>query len=428
MRQKLMCIVAMLVPMCCPAQERIILLNEGNWQADNGKVTYFANGDIVSNQWFRDVNGEKLGDTPNDIVQAADNLIAIAVNWSNIVQFIDCEGRAVAATEDVPNNRKLATDGSHVYVTSYGHECRVGNTFRDFTRGFVAKIDLSTFQVTETCEVGYEPEGIAHYGGHLFVANTGGYAFQEAHDYETTVDIIDAATMKIVRSIDTGQINLYGKMSQSGRYLCINSPGNYYDVPASTIILDCEAALNGAPDGQCFVRLDYAATYSCTAADGSFYAIGSRYSYYTGEYEFNYVTIDPQAVMSSAGAEGVYDDRLPGTVLTDIQAMGMPYGIYVNPYTGYIYATDAGPFAAAGAMYQWSPEGRLLGKHHVYINPAHFLALKPDGGTDGIGEAMQQGEDGGRLYDLQGRPVARPRSGLAIVRSGNGTTRKVLMK
>ena len=50
------------------AQERIILLNEGNWQADNGRVSYFENGTMVSNQWFREKNGYKLGDTPNDII------------------------------------------------------------------------------------------------------------------------------------------------------------------------------------------------------------------------------------------------------------------------------------------------------------------------------------------------------------------------
>lgn len=89
-------------------QERIILLNEGNWQADNGRITYFEDGKVVSNQWFRDVNGYKLGDTPNDIIAVNDSLIAIAINWSNIVQFIKPDGKAVAATEDVPNNRKLA--------------------------------------------------------------------------------------------------------------------------------------------------------------------------------------------------------------------------------------------------------------------------------------------------------------------------------
>ena len=41
------------------AQERLILLNEGMWQADNGRLTYFEDGQVVSNQWFRDQNGQK---------------------------------------------------------------------------------------------------------------------------------------------------------------------------------------------------------------------------------------------------------------------------------------------------------------------------------------------------------------------------------
>ena len=109
------------------------------------------------------------------------NLIAIAVNWSNIVQFITPAGKAVAATEDVPNNRKLASDGRYVYVSSYGHECGTTDGTREFTKGYVAKIDTETFKVVDAVEVGYEPEGIAYYGGFLFVANTGGYAFQENH-------------------------------------------------------------------------------------------------------------------------------------------------------------------------------------------------------------------------------------------------------
>lgn len=398
------------------ARERLIVLNEGTWQADNGRVTYFEDGAVVSNQWFRDVNGSKLGDTPNDIIRVNDNLIAIAVNWSNIVQFIRPDGRAVAATEDVPNNRKLATDGRYVYVSSYGHECAVDGRDVEFTKGFVAKIDVATFKVVAACEVGYEPEGIAFYDGHLFVANTGGYAFQESHDYETTVSVIDAETMTVTRTVDTGQINLYGKMSQSGRYLCINSPGDYYEVPAATIILDCEAVLNGNSDEACFTKLDYAATYNCVAADGTFYAIGSRYSYITSEYTFNYITIDPEAVMESAGYDGV-TGALPGTVLADIKGMSMPYGIYVNPYSGYIYASDASSFADAGALYQWLPEGRFLGKFKTYINPAHFLALPDDSsGIDDIVPDTDTADD--PLYNLQGIRVTAPRSGEIYIRSG----------
>ncbi len=372
--------IAVLACLACSiaasAQERLIVLNEGTWQADNGRVTYFENGHVVSNQWFRDKNGMKIGDTPNDIIQVNDNLIAIAINWSNIVQFIRPDGTAVAATEDVPNNRKLCSDGRYVYVTSYGHECGTISGTKYFTKGYVAKIDVNTFKVVAATEVGYEPEGIALYKGHLFVANTGGYAFEENHDYETTVSILNASTMELVKNVDVEQINLYGKMPQSGRYLCINSPGDYYGLSAACIIFDCEKALQG--DKDCFVKLEYASTYSCTAMDGTFYAIGSRFSYYTSDYVFNYVTIDPVEVMASSGGSGV-EERLPGTVLNDIKQMSMPYGLYVNPYTGYIYGTDAASFASSGTLYQWSPEGQLLGTHKVYINPAHFLALPPDG-------------------------------------------------
>lgn len=400
------------------AQEKIILLNEGNWQTDNGRMTYFENGRIVSNEWFREINGIKLGDTPNDIIQINDDLIAIAINWSNIVQFITPEGKAVAATEDVPNNRKLASDGRYVYISSYGHECKVGDRFETFTRGYVAKIDITDFKVVDAVEVGWEPEGIALYDGKLFVANTGGYAFNENHDYETTVSVIDAATMKIVRTVDTGIINLYGKMSQSGRYLCINSPGDYYDIPACCMVFDCRAALDGRPDNECFTRLDYASTYSTVTTDGKFFAVGSRFSYYTMEYTFNYITIDPALVMASGGSAGV-EESMPGTMMNDIKKMTQPYGIYVNPYTGYMYATDAGEFVAGGALYQWDPQGHLVGTWGVYINPAHFLALPPDGHFQGISDitAPEQQADG-PVYNLQGVRVSRTIPGQLYIRAG----------
>lgn len=415
MRKTIFTLILAVMANMAMAQEKIILLNEGNWQADNGRISYFENGTVMSNQWFRDMNGYKLGDTPNDIIQVNDNLIAIAINWSNIVQFITPEGRAVAATEDVPNNRKLASDGRYVYISSYGHECGTVDGMKEFTKGYVAKIDINTFKVVAATEVGYEPEGIAYYKGHLFVANTGGYAFQEDHEYETTVSILDAETMTLVRNVDTRQINLYGKMSQSGKYLCINSPGDYYDIQAAAIIFDCDKALQGSDD--CFVTLPYAATYNCTTTDGKFYAIGSRYSYYTGEYTFNYIVIDPEAVMRTNGAEGI-SEEMPGTVLADMKKIGMPYGVYINPYTGYIYATDAGEFVAAGALYQWSPKGKLLGKHKVYINPGHFLALPPDGHFAGIEDVTSTEQDNGYMYDLLGRRIATPQRGHIYIKDG----------
>ena len=395
------------------AQEKLIVLDEGMWQADNGRLTYFEDDHVVSNSWFRDVNGQKIGDTPNDIIQVNDNLIAIAVNWSNIVQFITPDGKAVAATEDIPNNRKLCSDGKFVYVSSYGHECLTTSGFKYFDKGFVAKIDITTFKTVAACEVGYEPEGIALYKGRLFVVNTGGYAAQEFdHDYETTVSIINAETMQVEKNIDTGVPNLYGKMSQYGRFLCINSPGDYYEIPTASLVFDCEKALSGQ---DCFVRFDEPATYNCTTLDGKFLAVGSSFSYITGGYEFSCMTIDPKEVMDTHGASGL-THTLPGTLKADFEQMNQPYGIYVNPYTGYIYGTDASLFEDAGYLYQWSPEGQLLGKHKVYINPGHFLALPPDGQHyNSVDRIVNNKPSDSKWYDLSGREVLMPHPGQVYV-------------
>ena len=392
------------------AQERIILLNEGMWQADNGRMTYFENDHVVSNQWFRDKNGYKLGDTPNDIIQVNDNLIAIAINWSNIVQFIRPDGTAVAATEDIPNNRRLCSDGRYVYVTSYGHECETIYGTVYFERGFVAKIDLNSFKVVATCEVGYEPEGIALYDGRLFIANTGGYAEQEYdHEFETTVSIVNAATMQLEKNIDTGVPNLYGEMSQRGKYLCINSPGDYYETPPCGLIFDCEKALSS---NDCFVVFNFPVTYNTTTLDGKFLAIGSAFSYITGEYEFSYLTIEPWTFIRTRGQSGL-SHTLPGTLKSDFMGMSQPYGIYVNPYTGYIYGTDAGSFEGAGYLYQWSPAGQLLGTHKVYINPGHFLALAPPDWANGIKTIDHSTSTIDHyVYDLQGRRLpSSPKGG-----------------
>lgn len=245
------------------AQEKILFLNEGQWQTDNGRLSYFENGRIVSNQYFRDANGWKLGDTPNSIIQIDDNRLAIAVNWSNIIQFIDTKGKAITATEDVPNNRYMVSDGK-------------------------------------------------------------------------------------------------------------------------------------------------------------FMAVGAAYSAISGESHFYTHTIDPAEVMRTGGKQGV-STRLPGTVASDVAGMQNPYSIYVNPYTGYIYGTDAADSTSAGRFYQWTPEGRLVGVHNTYINPGHIVALPPDGHFGGVDCVVADGEAAAAdstIYNLQGIPVTEPVPGQIYIRAG----------
>lgn len=342
-----------------PDTEWLIICNEGLWQSNNGQLSlYDGSTNTVTNKWFQQVNGTKLGDTPNDIIQVNDTLIAIAVNWSNIIQYIHPDGTACGASENVPNCRRLCSDGRYLYVTSYAHVCGT----QTFEKGYVAKIDVRTKQVVATCEVGWEPEGIALYDGRLYIANSGGYSFsKEQHDYETTLSVVDAASMRLLRTIDTGCINLFGELSQAGKFLCINSCGDYYDADPKTIILNCETEQ---------VRVfDFPAT--CSTSDGElFYVVGSAFSYVTYQTVNSLHTINPATMQVT---EGVFCEA----ITEQLSSLTAPYEIYVSPVTGNVYFTDAKTYATAGYLYGYTKDGQLLFEpQKLYINPAHMLAIR----------------------------------------------------
>lgn len=332
--------------------DRLIVLCEGLWGMDNSSLSLIDHG-TLTNRWFQQQNpGRHLGDTGNDILQVNDTLLAISVNWSNIIQYIRPDGTAIAATENIPNNRRLATDGQgFLYVTSYADH------------GYVAKIDLRTKLVVDTCHVGYEPEGIAYWDGRLYIANTGGYSTQTGdHGYEQTVSVVDAATMRELRRIDTGCPNLYGTMTTSGQYACINSAGDYYTVQPRTVVL------NMASDE--FRTYPFPATYSC-AARGKFYLIGSSYSYVTGQYQYSMHTI---ALPSLEAADGL--GEYAGAEET-IRGMQSPYGLYISPYSLHLYASDARAYATNGYVHEFATDGTPVKRYLLRgVNPSRFVAVK----------------------------------------------------
>ncbi len=359
--------------------EYVYLLEEGNWQSDNGQMSLITNGSI-HRDYFSEVNGTKIGDTPEDvIVIPGRNMLAISVNWSNIVYFTDLSGKIIGQTEDIPNCRHMCTDGDYVYISSYAHKTALGETYE---KGYLAKIRISDFTEVATCEVGWEPEGVAYYDGKVFVANTGGYAFSENHDYDNTVMAVDAATMKVTDTVSIVNkagdrvINLYGEMSQSGEYLCINSPGDYYDVQPSTVIFNCKTLGYKVFDG-------IPATYNTTLLSGKFFVIGSTFSYYTGEYLYNVGTIDPATGEYTEegfeNAAGLYKT----TIKEVVDEMTNPYCCYQNPYTGHVYVVDAATYASPGKVYEFDEMGVLVpvdGKkfRRCYINAGHMIAIDPE--------------------------------------------------
>lgn len=331
--------------------DRIIILCEGLWGMDNSSLALLDHG-VLTNRWFQQQNpGRHLGDTGNDILQVNDTLIAISVNWSNIIQYIHPDGTAIAATENIPNNRRLATDHKgYLYVTSYAD------------KGYVAKIDLNTKQVVDTCHVGYEPEGIAYYDGRLYVANTGGYSTQtQDHGYERTISVVDAQTMRELRRIDTGCPNLYGKISVSGQYACINSAGDMYTIAPRCIVLNMA--------NEEFRVFNFPATYNC-AYHNRFYMIGSAFSHLTSTYTYSMHNI---SLPSMEVEDGLAEYSKAEETILQMQS---PYALYISPYTGHLYSSDARAYATNGYVYEFGRDGMQVGRYLLRgVNPSGFVAI-----------------------------------------------------
>ena len=157
-------------------------------------------------------------------------------------------------------------------------------------------------------------------------------------------------------------------MSQSGQYLCINSPGDYYYVAPSTVIFNCK---------DCSYRVyDFPATYNTTLTDGRFLVLGSAFSYVSYDYDYSINTIDPASGKVSEGYV-LPDGTVCSTFTSDILSMQAPYCVYQNPYTGHLYATDAKSYASAGSVFEYDPKGNRISQMKCYINPGHMLAI-PD--------------------------------------------------
>ena len=327
----------------------LYLLNEGGFGSNNASLTMIdASQWTVSLSWYADVNGRALGDTGNDILVTED-YIFMTVGGSNLIQKCALDGKAAGQTEAVPSCRKMTTDGEYLYVTSYARN------------GYVAKVDPRGMLVLATCATGYEPEGIAYYGGKLYVANTGGNAWNGSHDYEKTISIIDAATMKEEKRVDTGFVNLYGDFTQNAsapRYILVNASGDYYLNPAGSCIFDCET-------GKVVATYDFPATYS-SSYGSKFYILGSTFSYVTYAYEYSLKTID-----MSTGSPVVTDGIVSADVSAEVEGMDAPYGLFFAP-DGEFFITDAGDYTNRGHIYRFSSSGTLLSKSQTGVCPGHI--------------------------------------------------------
>ena len=330
------------------------LLNEGNWGSNKSTIDYY---DAATHTYHRNIYAEanpetsgELGDMGNDL-QIYDGKLWAVINNSHLVEVMDAATARHITQLTIPNCRYLAFEGRHAYVTSFAGPAGVDPNAQ---RGYVARIDLDLMTITDTCFVGYQPEGMTISGGYLYVANSGGY---RAPDYDHTVSVISLESFSVVETINVAP-NLHLIEQDRHGYLWVTSRGDYATIAPNTYIIDpltrtvCET-LDLPISGMAFVG-------------DSLYAYSSVWDYATGENTFGYHLIDTRT-----------REVISENFIVDAADILTPYGIAVNPTTREIYVTDAGDYINPGYLHCFTPEGNSKDKVRTGDVPADIAFVLP---------------------------------------------------
>lgn len=329
------------------------LLNEGNMGSNKASLDLYTFADgIYSRNIYAQANPDipkELGDVGNDM-QPYGSRLWITVNCSNKVEVLDLHTARRFGQIDIPNCRYMAFYGGSAYVTSYAGPVEINPEYTQ--RGFVARVDTLTLEVTGRVNVGFQPDGIAMAGNRLYVANSGGYMVP---NYENTVSVIDPATMKVTETIEIA-INLDRIIADRRGRLWISSRGDYFDTPSRLYVYD--------PAQRKIIR-EFDTPVGAMWLDGdSLYVISRSFNYLTESAAGNFIVFDTENI-----------EQLTGSFITDGTGSDIrtPYGVAVNPATKEIYVTDAGNYVNPGRIHCYSPSGIRKWSQRTGDIPSRFV-------------------------------------------------------
>ena len=338
------------------------LLNEGNMGSNKSSLDYLDLSDSTAH-YYRNIYSQRnpstvmsLGDVGNDC-QIYGSRLWLVINCSNKVEVARADSAIRIGKVNIPNCRYVTFNERYAYVSSY-----VGTVYASSNSplGSVYKVDTLTLQKVDSCSVGYQPEEMAIIGNQLYVANSGGYQGMTGQGYESTVSVIDMATMQETSKVEVAP-NLHHLKADKYNQLWVTARGDYMSEASSIWWL--------APDenGQMKVggHIDQAVSDLCIVGD-SLYFYGSQWS---------------EVSMSNTITYGIINVKTHQVVSTslssapEISKIRMPYGIIVNPVHRDFYLMDAKNYVSSGELLHFLPDGTFDWKVSTGDIPAHAAFL-----------------------------------------------------
>ena len=340
------------------------LLNEGNMGSNKSSLDYLdLSGNDETVHYYRNIYQERnpntvmaLGDVGNDC-QIYGSRLWLVINCSNKVEVARANDAVRIGKADIPNCRYVTFKDGFAYVSSY-----VGSVYATSQSplGSVYKVDTLSLQKVDSCAVGYQPEEMAIIDNRLYVANSGGYQGMTGQGYESTVSVIDLASMQEAEKIEVAP-NLHHLKVDKYNQLWVTARGNYIDEQSSIYWLE--------PDGNGKMKvgghLDQSVSDLCIVGD-SLYFYGSQWSEVsmTNTVTYGIINVKTHQVVSTSLSDA-----------PEISKIRMPYGIIVNPIHRDFYLMDAKNYVSSGELLHFLPDGTFDWKVKTGDIPAHAAFL-----------------------------------------------------
>ena len=318
-------------PIVDPTAENLTyILNEGSWGGNNAEISLYyqmASSPYVESNYFQKMNGKKMGDVANAMIEEDDHLYVL-LNGSRYVARLDmaCKEEArytFPATEGEP--RCIEVEDGYVYVTQYG--------------GQVSKINVKDMTLVSTFKGGDNLEGIVEKDGKLYVANSYKQNGSGNFEYNKEVLVIDAKTMQ-----QTGSIQVVvnpTKIYEINDRIYVLSQGNYKDIQAALQVIDTKAGTAKS------------ITNAAKITEGNNNLIYGVRSVYDASWQLtnSFFTYNPS---TGAVSESSFLQDAPSSFST-----AAIYLLEVDEDRGLIYVGTS-DYVTNGTIYQFDRNGKLL--------------------------------------------------------------------
>lgn len=321
----------------------VLISNEGSFSSGTGTITYFdRNSKEVSQDIFKKENNFPLGNLVQSVSVAGDKTY-IVVNNSQKVEVVNSSSfLSVGTITSLEQPRYfLGVNSSKGYITQWG----------DGSKGELKVVDLSSYSIMKTVDIGKGSDRMLFSGDNVLVCNAGGYnpsSFDPVND--SSISVINTQTDNLIQRIHVGY-NPSGIVKDMNGDLWIVCQG----------INDYNNTSNNRPG--CLARID-----------GSTFTVELTLPFSTNDLGVRLTINSAGDKIYYAYSGAVYEMSIAESVLPTAPIINRTfYALGYDPYTQYIYGSDAGNFNSNGYVLRYQESGAIVDSFMVGIGPGNIL-------------------------------------------------------